>query len=151
MKKIREMLRTNPNHQVYTVIPEQSVLSAAQYMRAANIGAVPVLRNDVLLGVVSERDMLTKVLGPGLDPRDVFVGQIMSDQVITVSPDETWEDCMIKMRTTHCRHLPVVENHKVIGMISLREVLGATEAETLDAYLWDRTVRQEINEAEVRK
>ena len=87
--------------------------------------------------------MMSKVVSPGFDPRDVFVGQIMSEALTTVSPDETWEACLNKMKESHCRHLPVVENGRLLGMISLRDVLGSDEAENLDTYLWDRTARNE--------
>lgn len=144
MKTVSEML--NDHREVYNLHPDQNVLSAAQFMRAKNVGAMAVLKNNVLLGIVSERDMLNKVLSPGVDPRDVFVGQIMSDHITTVSPDETWEECLSKMRTENCRHLPVVKNGHLMGMISLREVLGIEEAEWMDAYLWKRFLRQEGNE-----
>ena len=143
MKRVREILNEQPPHEVYSVAPDQNVLSAAQFMRAKNIGAVVVMRNNALLGILSERDMLNKVLSPGVDPRDVFVEQIMSRHVSTASPDETGEESLIKMRTSNCRHLPVIENGQMIGMISLRELLGMTEAECLDTYLWNRFVRQE--------
>ena len=143
MKNVGEILNDRPNREIFSIGTDQSVLSAAQFMRANNIGAVAVMRDNLLLGILSERDMLNKVLGPGIDPRDVFVGQIMSHQVATASSNETWEECLRKMRTLHCRHLPVVENGKFIGMISLRDVIGMDEAEFLDSYLWDRFARDE--------
>ena len=140
MKTVSEML--NDQREIYTLNPDQNVLSAAQFMRGKNVGAMPVVKNNVLLGIVSERDMLNKVISPGVDPRDVFVGQIMSDHITSVSPDESWEECLNKMRTEHCRHLPVVKNGRLIGMISLREVVGIEEAEWMDAYLWKRSLRE---------
>lgn len=128
---------------VVSVVPEQSVLSAAQVLRSKNVGAAVVLRDENLLGIISERDMLSKVLSPGLDPRDVIVGQIMAHELTMVSPDETWEECLNKMRGAHCRHLPVVEKGRVMGMLSLRDVLGRDEEEVLDTYLWDRFSREE--------
>jgi CBS domain-containing protein len=143
MKNAGDILNDRPHREIFSVVPNQSVLSAAQFMRSKNIGAVAVIRGNLLLGILSERDMLNEMLGPGLDPRDVYVGQIMSQQVTTVSPAETWEECLNKMRKMHCRHLPVVDNGRFIGMISLREVIGSDEAEILDTYLWDRSVRME--------
>ena len=150
MKNVREILKDRQAREIFSVVPDQSVLSAAQFMRAKNIGAVAVIRNNLLLGILSERDMLNKVLGPGVDPRDVFVSQIMSQQVTNVSPDDTSEECLIKMRTTHCRHLPVFEKGTFAGMISLRDVMGIDESEMLDTYLWDRSVRQAYQEFEDR-
>lgn len=143
MKTVRDVLRERPYRELHVLVPDQSVLSAAQFMRSKNIGALAVIRKDVLVGIVSERDMMSKVLSPGFDPRDVFVEQIMSEPLTTVSPGETWEACLNKMKESHCRHLPVVENGRVLGMISLRDVLGSDEAENLDTYLWDRSTRNE--------
>ena len=143
MKTVRDILKERSYRELPVLVPDQSVLSAAQFMRSKNIGAAGVIREDVLVGIVSERDMMSKVVSPGFDPRDVFVEQIMSEPLTTVSPEETWEACLNKMKESHCRHLPVVENGRLLGMISLRDVLGSDEAENLDTYLWDRTARNE--------
>jgi len=80
-------------------------------------------------------------LGLGVDPRDVSAGEIMSRNLTLTSPEETSKDCLIKMRSAHCRHLPVVEKGSFVGMISLRDVLGVDEAELLDTFFWDRSAR----------
>jgi len=141
MKTVAEILNERLNQEAVSVLPEQSVLSVAQLMRFKNIGAVAVMHENDLMGVVSERDMLNKVLSLGVDPRDVAAGEIMSRNLAFTSPDETSIDCLIKMKNTHCRHLPVVDKGCFVGMISLRDVLGVDEAELLDSYLWDRSVR----------
>ena len=143
MNTVRTILNQRPGGNIYTVVPEQTVLSAAQYMKANNIGAVIVMRDGTLSGILSERDLLIKVTGPGVDPRDLSVSKIMSPSVTIVSPDESWDDCLVKMGTAHCRHLPVVDEGRLIGMISLRDILGVDEAKCLDNYLWDTTARQE--------
>jgi CBS domain-containing protein len=140
MKTIREIL-LNRSSAVYNVRPDQSVFSIAQFMRSNNVGAVPVTRGTKILGIVSERDILKKVVSLGLDPREVFAHEIMSRELITVSPDETWEEGLFKMRNAHCRHLPVVEKGELIAIISLRDLLGQDDAD-LDNYLWDRYERQ---------
>jgi len=141
MKTVAEILNELLNRQGVSVVPEQSVLSVAQLMRFKNIGAVAVMQENHLIGVVSERDMLNKVLSFGVDPRDVSAGEIMSRNLTLTSPDETSKDCLIKMRNAHCRHLPVVDKGCFVGMISLRDVLGLDEAELLDTYFWGRSVR----------
>jgi len=143
MKTIRKIVEEKSRAGIFTVVPEQSILSAAQYMRSNNIGAVAVVREGTLSGIISERDILNKVTGPGIDPRDICVSRVMSYDVATVSPDATWDDCLIKMGTAHCRHLPVVEDDKLIGMISLRDILAVDQAKCLDAYLWDTAARKE--------
>ena len=129
MNTVHEILNQPRHREIYSVLPDQSVLSVAQFLRFKNIGAVAVVQDNVLLGVVTERDLLNKVLSPGLDPRDVPVREVMSRDLTCVSPDETFEDCLIKFRSTHCRHLPVVQNGRLIGMISLRDVLGVEAPE----------------------
>lgn len=124
MKTVREILSERPQKNIYSVLPDQSVLSAAQLMKFKNLGAVPVMKENILLGIISERDMLNKVVGPGLDPRDVSVEKIMTKFLTFTSPNETISDCLSKMKNSHCRHLPVVEKTKLVGMISLRDVLG---------------------------
>ena len=124
MKTVKQILDERRYKIIYSVRPDQSVLSAAQFMKSRNLGAVPVMKENVLLGIISERDMLNKVIGPGLDPRDVLVEKIMTRFLTFTSPQETIVNCLAKMRNSHCRHLPVVENTKLVGMISLRDVLG---------------------------
>lgn len=143
MKTVKQMLREQGRGEAFSVLPQQSVLSAAQFMKFNNVGAVAVRRNNVLLGIVSERDMVNKVLGPGLDPRDIAVSEIMSNRLITVSPEDDLRECLGKMKRNQCRHLPVVQDGSLIGMISLRDVLGVDEEELMDSYLWDREARQE--------
>lgn len=143
MKNVRQILNDRPQREVYSVLPDQSVLSVAQYMRFKDIGAVLVMRDNELLGIVTERDMLKKVLDRGFDPRDVSVEKIMSRHLTTVSPNESLLDCLNKLRRAHCRHLPVVEDGDVIGMVSVRDILGVDEADLIDRYLWDRNIRQE--------
>jgi CBS domain-containing protein len=141
MNTVSKILDEKPDAKVFSVVPQQSILSAAQYMKANNIGAVAVIRDGELLGMLSERDILNKVTGPGIDPRDITVNHIMSHDVATTTPNETWDDCLIKMGTTHCRHLPVLENGKLIGMISLRDIVTIDQVKCLDSYLWDAAGR----------
>lgn len=143
MTNVRQILKKRLQCEVYSVLPDQSVLSVAQYMRLKDIGAVLVMRDNKLLGIVTERDMLKKVLDRGLDPRDVCVDKIMSRHLTIVSSDESLKDCLNKFRRARCRHLPVVEDGDVIGMISLRDILGLDESELIDRYLWARNIRQE--------
>jgi CBS domain-containing protein len=144
MKRVRQIMNERSPEQVYSVLPDQSVLSAAQYMKLKDIGAVPVMRDKIILGIVTERDMLNKVLDRGLDPRDVPVERIMSRHLTVVSPDDSLKDCLAKLRRAHCRHLPVIEKGNMVGIISVRDILGADGAEQIDQYLWDREARTNL-------
>ncbi|HSE39781.1 MAG TPA: CBS domain-containing protein [Acidobacteriota bacterium] len=145
MRTVKDVLREQMRTEIYSVMPNQSVLSAAQFMESKNLGAVPVIDDGEVVGIVSERDMLRKVLGPGLDPRDVTVSKIMTHDFLATSPDENVQDCLLKMRKVHCRHLPVIQKGKLIGTISLRDILGMTEAEFLEHYLWNIEGRKEYS------
>lgn len=142
MKTIGEVLNERLEPEVFCVLPDQSVLSVAQLMRYKNVGAVAVTHEGVLLGVISERDMLNRVLSPGLDPRHLRADEIMTRHLLVASPNETVGECLVKMRKAHCRHLPVVHNDRLCGMVSLRDLLGQCEDDFLDAFLWDRDSRQ---------
>lgn len=138
MKTVKDILREQMHKEIFCVLPVQNVLSAAQYMESNNLGAVPVIDSHAgIVGMLSERDMLTKVLRLGLDPRDVTVEKIMTRNFVHTLPSENVEDCLEKMRKMHCRHLPVLDKGKVLGTISIRDILGVTETEFLDHYLWN--------------
>ena len=136
-----EILTERVGGKLHGVLPDQSVLSVAQFMKFENIGAVAVIRDNVLLGVISERDIMNKVVGPGLDPREILAGEIMSTDLTFASPEETSSECLMKMRRLHCRHLPVVKEGHFFGLLSLRDVLGSDEEQLLDRYLWERNAR----------
>jgi CBS domain-containing protein len=145
MRTVKDVLREQMHTEIYSVFPNQSVLSAAQFMESKNLGAVPVTLDGKVVGIISERDMLKKVLGPGLDPRDLPVSKIMTCDYLATTPDESVQDCLVKMRKAHCRHLPVMEKGKLVGTISLRDILGMTEAELLDHYLWNIEGRRDYS------
>jgi len=142
MKTVREVLDERLEPEVFCVLPDQNVLSVAQLMRYKNVGAVAVTNEGVLLGVISERDVLNRVISPGLDPRHLRAEEIMTHHLQVASPDETLGECLVKMRKAHCRHLPVIENGRLYGMVSLRDLIGQCEDDFLDAFLWDRDSRQ---------
>ncbi len=147
MKTVREIMKSRLNREVYTVVPEQSVLSAAQLMWSKNVGALVVTRDHDVIRLVSERDMLKNVLRPGLDPRDVFISQIMSRHIMTVSPDETWEDCLSKMKTRVADIFQFSKTGIDRDDFTARD-LGIDEAEILDRYMWDPYVRRQETEVE---
>jgi CBS domain-containing protein len=102
---------------------DQTVIEVAQAMVERNIGAVPVLRDGLLVGIFSERDLMKRVVVEGRDPRTTRVDEVMTDDPLTVTPGEDLETCMILMRRHGFRHLPVCEGKQLRGIVSLRDIL----------------------------
>ncbi|HEY0939105.1 MAG TPA: CBS domain-containing protein [Steroidobacter sp.] len=113
------------NNTVWTIGPEEPVLEAIQLMADKHIGALPVMRDEELVGIVSERDYARKVILLGRSSSDTPVWQIMSSPVKTVSPDADVHSCMELMTELRIRHLPVMEKNKLIGMISIGDLVKA--------------------------
>ena len=111
------------NRSVFTVDRNVSVQAAVEYMAQKNIGAVSVMDGDRMVGIFSERDVITRVLGKGLNPAATVVWNVMTANLVVAEADETYESCLRKMKQANCRHLPVVEGDKLIGFISLRDLL----------------------------
>ncbi|HEX6501745.1 MAG TPA: CBS domain-containing protein [Terriglobales bacterium] len=107
----------------YRADVNQSVLELAQAMVERNIGAVPVLREGELVGIFSERDLMRRVVAGGLDPAATRVGDVMTDDPLTVDPNEELETCMVLMRRHGFRHLPICEGKLLRGMVSLRDIM----------------------------
>lgn len=111
------------NQETYRADGQQSVLDVAQAMVVRNIGAVPVLRGGLLVGIFSERDLMKRVVAEGRDPRNTCVEEVMTEDPLTVNPSESIENCMLLMRHHGFRHLPVCEGKQLLGIISLRDLL----------------------------
>lgn len=110
---------------VHAVRPDDTVLAALGVMAEHDIGAVLVVEGDELLGILSERDYARKVVLLGRASRDSAVRLIMTANVVCVAPNSTIEECMALMTERRCRHLPVVENGRVIGLVSIGDLVKA--------------------------
>ena len=110
---------------VHAVRPDDTVLAALGVMAEHDIGAVLVVEGDELLGILSERDYARKVALLGRASRDSPVRLIMTANVVCVPPNRTVEECMGLMTERRCRHLPVVENGRVIGLVSIGDLVKA--------------------------
>jgi CBS domain-containing protein len=110
---------------VYAIAPEDPVLEAIQLMADHHIGALIVLRNDELVGILSERDYARKVILMGRSSAETPAWQIMTSPVHTVAPEGSIEECMRLMTERRIRLLPVVEQGKVTGMISIGDLVKA--------------------------
>jgi CBS domain-containing protein len=107
----------------YRAEAEQSVLDVARAMVERNIGAVPVLRDGLLVGIFSERDLMRRVVVEGRDPAQTRVAEVMTEDPLTVTPQEDMDTCRFLMRRHGFRHLPICEGKQLKGMVSLRDVI----------------------------
>jgi CBS domain-containing protein len=120
---VRDMLRGKSA--IYSVKPSDSVFDALRMMADKNIGAVIVRSDEKIEGIFSERDYARKVILLGKTSRETFVSEIMTTQVICVEPGWTAEQCMALMTERRIRHLPVVEQGRIMGVISIGDVVRA--------------------------
>jgi CBS domain-containing protein len=126
MTTLRHLVK---DRKVYSVEATRTVLEAARYMMEHNIGAVPVLRNGELAGILSERDIMNRVVAVGRTPGTTAVSEVMTANPRAVAADESIEECLFVMRELGFRHLPIVDGKDLKGMISLRDVLMHQAAE----------------------
>jgi CBS domain-containing protein len=110
---------------LYHVAAQTLVIDAVKQMVEHNVGALPVLDGDRLAGVFSERDLMRQVIVRGLDPGKVRVGDVMSTNLITADINDDHTTCLQKMSTGKCRHLPVVDNNKLVAFLSARDLMKA--------------------------
>jgi CBS domain-containing protein len=123
MKTVAELLRNKPTR-VVKVSPEQSVLEAIKILASEDVGAAIVMTGERLAGIMSERDYTRKVILKGRSSDTTRVEEIMTAQVIVVSPRTRTRDCMALMSEKNIRHLPVVEEGRVVGMVSIRDIVS---------------------------
>ncbi len=131
---VRDMLRGKSD--VYSVAPGDSVFTALRLMADRNIGAVLVRSNEKLEGIFSERDYARKVVLLGKMSRETLVSEIMTPRVVSVEPNWTADQCMALMTEKRIRHLPVMEQGRLVGVISIGDVVRAVVDEqqfTIDA------------------
>ena len=124
MKTVGEILRAKGN-EVWAVSPRATVYEALELMADKNIGAVLVIDNGMLVGIMSERDYARKVILKGRASRDTYVREIMTERVAYVQPSQTTEECMALMTSKRIRHLPVLEEGRLAGVISIGDVVKA--------------------------
>jgi CBS domain-containing protein len=122
MRPIFELLEKHGGA-VWSVSPEDSVYQALEMLADCNVGALMVMENDKLVGVFSERDYTRKIALAGRSSKDTKVKDIMTAKVLVVSPQTRTQECMVLMSQKHIRHLPVVDGTKVLGMVSISDLM----------------------------
>jgi CBS domain-containing protein len=122
MKTVRDLLREKGT-QIYSTTPDDTVYDALQLMADKNIGALIVFEGDRMVGLISERDYARTLGLKNKFSRETAVAEIMSRDVVTVSPDRNLEECMEVITARRVRHLPVVEDDQVLGIISIGDIV----------------------------
>ncbi|MFB0947442.1 MAG: CBS domain-containing protein [Spirosomataceae bacterium] len=124
MAKVRDILAQKKIQHIISVQPTTTVIEALGIMSEKNIGAVVVMENDKLIGIFSERDYARKGIVQGRKAKSTSMSEVMTPKVFTAEPDMTVRDCMQLMSDNHFRHLPVMENDKVVGVLSIGDIVN---------------------------
>jgi CBS domain-containing protein len=122
MGKVHEILRKKGST-IFSITPETIVYEALEIMVEKNVSALTVLENEKLVGIFTERDYARKVVLKGKTSKETLISEIMTEDLVTVSPDSTIDSCMRLMTSRFIRHLPVVAGDQLVGIISIGDVV----------------------------
>jgi CBS domain-containing protein len=128
MKTMKQLLGESPRKPL-SVVPDDSVITALELMAKHDVGAILVVDGDQLAGIFSERDYARKVILQGKSSKDTKVREIMTDKVIYAKPAQTVDECMAIMTDKRIRHLPVMDNGKLAGIVSIGDLVKETISE----------------------
>ena len=131
MKTVKQLL-ARKDATVVSIGPDATVLDALRLMAERDIGAVPVLDGQKLVGIFSERDYARKVVLLGKSSKETPLRDIMTHRVLCVTPEQKIDECMALMTEKRCRHLPVVQDKRVIGIVSIGDIVKELISEQLD-------------------
>ena len=123
MKIVAHILKSKPDQTVFSILPTASVFDAVKLMAERGIGALLVMEGEKIVGIVSERDYARKIILMGRSSRETPVRDIMTSPVMYVRPDQTSDECMALMTENRLRHLPVMDSGKLIGLISIGDLV----------------------------
>jgi CBS domain-containing protein len=141
--RVHELLTRKASQAIYSVQPDQSVLEAVTAMVQHNVGAMLVMHDEALVGIITERDYLKLVTDKGRTARNTPVKEIMTRAVIYLTPETSLEEAMSIVTSKRIRHLPVLKDSKVIGVLSIGDLVSAMaqtrelHIRTLEAYIAD--------------
>ena len=123
MKIVAHILNSKPEQTVHTITPAASVFDAVKQMAEKSIGALVVIEGEKVVGIITERDYARKIILMSRSSKETPVRDIMTSSVMYVRPDQTSEECMVLMTENRLRHLPVLDGGKLIGLISIGDLV----------------------------
>lgn len=123
MKTAADLLKSKAHPSVYTITPAASVFDAVKLMADKNIGALLVMEGEEVAGIITERDYARKIVLMSRSSKETPVREIMASAVMYVRPDQTSEECMVLMTENRLRHLPVMDGNKLLGLISIGDLV----------------------------
>jgi len=141
MESIRDILQ---NREVFTIQSGSSVKDAVNYMASKGVGLVPVMKNEMLIGVFSERDLVKRVIAKDKDLILTLVDDVMSTNLVIAKIDESNESVLAKMKEAKTRHILIIDNEKLVSVLSLRDLLEIdlnqckTTVEVLNNYIYSK-------------
>lgn len=128
MENIAKLL-VHKGAEVWVVAPDTSVYEAVELMAEKGIGALPVVREERMVGIISERDYARKIILQGRSSRDTSVAEVMTERVTFIRPEQNVDECMALMTEKRVRHMPVVEGDRLVGIVSLGDLAKAIISE----------------------
>jgi CBS domain-containing protein len=128
---VRDLLQ-GKDQQLFTVAPDATVQAALEIMASKRVSSLPVMIGSELVGIFSERDYIRRAVPKRIAPWDVLVKDLMTDKVICVTADQSVRECMELMTGNKFRHLPVVDGKKLVGMLSISDILKALRPARID-------------------
>jgi CBS domain-containing protein len=123
MITVRQLMEMCADHQPWSVSPKDTVYKALERMAEKNVGALLVVENGLMLGIFSERDYARKIILMGRTSLDTPVEEIMTKDMVTIDSEQTIDECLELMTKHRIRHLPVMEHGRLVGMVSMRDVI----------------------------
>lgn len=123
MHTISQLLESK-GYDIWSITPQAPAYEALQIMSEKDVGALLVIDEGKLVGIFSERDYARKVILKGKSSKDTSVCELMTDTVFSIDPQNTLQDCMALMTTKHIRHLPVIKNERLIGIVTIGDVVS---------------------------
>lgn len=141
MLTVQQLLNGKPTNAIFSISPDQMVIEALEVMATHNIGAVLVVKDDHLAGIFSERDYARKGILQERKAKSTPLSEVMTAGVIVVNSQQTIEDCMKLMSARHFRHLPVVDDGRLVGLVSISDIVTAiireqaNRIESLEQYI----------------
>lgn len=123
MTTVAQILQSKPEHVVYTIRPTDTVFDAVRLMAEKGVGALLVMEGDQVSGIITERDYARKIVLMSRSSKETPVSEVMTSPVLYVRPSQTSEECMVLMTENRLRHLPVLDNGTLVGLISIGDLV----------------------------